>query len=63
MSGIELSEATCLGYIQRFYDALEPWEAAAREHLLICPVLHADETGLSSTLYIMRGSKARIAVV
>ena len=45
--GIKLSEATCLGYIQRIYDSLEPWdvEAAAKEHLLTRPALHADETG------------------
>ena len=45
ISDVKLSEATCLGYIQRLHDALEPWEAAAAEHLLICPALHADETG------------------
>ena len=45
MSGIKLSEATCLGYIQRFHDSLEPWEAAAKEHLLTRPALHVDETG------------------
>ena len=45
MSGIKLSEATCLGYIQRLHDSLEPWEAAAKEHLLTRPALHVDETG------------------
>ena len=45
VSGVKLSEATCLGYIQRLHEALEPWEAAAAEHLLTCPALHADETG------------------
>ena len=44
MSGIKLSEATCLDYIQRFHDALEPWEADAKEYLTR-PALHADETG------------------
>ena len=34
MSGIKLSEATCLAYVQRIHDALEPWEVAAKEHLL-----------------------------
>ena len=42
---IKLSEATCLGYIQRLYDSLEPWEAAAKEHLLTRLALHVDETG------------------
>ena len=37
ISGIKLSETTCLGYIQRLYDALELWEKAAAEHLLIPP--------------------------
>ena len=46
MSGIKLSEATCLNYIQRLHDALEPWEAGAKEHLLTLPALHTDETGL-----------------
>ena len=45
ITGIKLSEATCLGYIQRLYDLLEPWEAAAKEHLLTRPALHVDETG------------------
>ena len=46
MSGIKLSEATCLNYIQRLHDELEPWEADTKEHLLTRPALHADETGL-----------------
>ena len=46
ITGIKLSEATCLGYIQRLHDLLEPWEAAAKEHLLTRPALHVDETGL-----------------
>ena len=46
MSGINLSEATCLDYIQRLHDALEAREAAAKEHLLTCPSLHVDETCL-----------------
>ena len=45
MTDIKLSEATCLGYIDRLYDLLEPWEAAAKEHLLTRPALHVDETG------------------
>ena len=45
ITGIKLSEATCLGYIDRLYDLLEPWEAAAKEHLLTRPALHVDETG------------------
>ena len=40
-----MSEATCLGYIRRFYDALEPWETAAKEHLLTRRALHADKAG------------------
>ena len=34
MTGIKMSQATCLGYIDRLYDSLEPWEADAREHLV-----------------------------
>ena len=45
ISGRKLSEATCLGYIQRLYDSLEEWETAAADYLLTCPALHADETG------------------
>ena len=36
ISGIKLSDATCLDYIRRIYDALEPWETAAKP-LLTCP--------------------------
>jgi len=43
--GLRLSEATCLGYVWRLHDALEPWEQAAIVHLLERPALHADETG------------------
>ena len=46
MTGIKMSQATCLGYIDQLYDALEPWEAAAKEHLLTRPALHVDETGI-----------------
>ena len=46
MSGIKLSEATCLNYIQRLHDALEPWEAGAKKYLLTRLSLHVDETGL-----------------
>ena len=45
MTGIKMSQATCLGYIDRLYDSLELWEAAAKEHFPIRPALHADETG------------------
>ena len=45
ISGIELCEATCPGNIRRIYNALEPWEAAAKERLLTRPAIHADETG------------------
>ena len=45
ISGLKLSEATCLGYVRRLHDALEAWEEAAIEHLLTRPALHADETG------------------
>ena len=46
ISGLRLSEATCLGYIRRLQAALPAWEAAASAHLLAAPALHADETGL-----------------
>ena len=45
ISGLRLSEATCLGYVRRLHAALEAWEEAAIEHLLTRPALHADETG------------------
>ena len=44
MTDIKLSEATCLGYIGRLYDALEPCEAA-KGHLLTRPALHVDKIG------------------
>ena len=47
MSGIKLSEANCLNYIQRLHDALEPWEVGTREYLLTRPSLHVNETGLN----------------
>ena len=46
LSGLRLSEATCLGYIRRLQQALQAWETAASAHLLASPALHADETGL-----------------
>lgn len=45
ISGLRLSEATCLGYVRRLHDALASWEEAAIAHLLGRPALHADETG------------------
>ncbi len=45
ISGLRLSEATCLGYVRRLHDALQSWEEAAIAHLLERPALHADETG------------------
>ena len=30
ITGIKLSEVTCLRYIRRLHDSLEPWEAAAK---------------------------------
>ena len=46
ISGLRLSEATCLGYIRRLQTALQAWEDAASAYLLASPALHADETGL-----------------
>ena len=46
LSGLRLSEATCLGYIRRLHQALQAWEDAASARLLASPALHADETGL-----------------
>ena len=34
ISGLRLSEATCLGYVRRLHDALQSWEQAAIAHLL-----------------------------
>ena len=45
VSGLRLSEATCLGYVRRLQDALLSWEQAAIAQLLTRPALHADETG------------------
>ena len=45
ISGLRLSEATCLGYVRRLHDALEPWEQVAIVQLLQRPALQADETG------------------
>jgi transposase len=46
ISGVRLSEATCLGYIRRLQAALQAWEKAACARLLAAPALQADETGL-----------------
>ena len=45
ITGLRLSEATCLGYVRRLHDALASWEQAATAQLLTRPALHADETG------------------
>ena len=45
ITGLRLSEATCLGFIQRLHAALQPWEDAAIAQLLNRPARHADETG------------------
>ena len=45
ISGLRLSEATCLGYVRRLHDALHAWEQAAIVQLLQRPALQADETG------------------
>ena len=45
ITGIKLSEATCLSYIERINDSLQPWKAAAKKRLLTRPALHVDETG------------------
>ena len=45
ISGLTLSEATCLGYVRRLHDALQAWEETAVAQLLERPALHADETG------------------
>ena len=46
ISGLRISEATCLNYIRRLHDALQSWQDAAIAQLLTCPALHADETGM-----------------
>lgn len=45
MTGRKLSEATCLEWIRRLDQALQPWKETAIERLLAAPALHADETG------------------
>ena len=44
--GSVISEATMLKFILRLYQALEQWEANAKELILNSPVLHVDETSL-----------------
>ena len=46
IAGLRISETTCLNYIRRLHEALQAWQDAAIEHLLTCPALHADETGM-----------------
>jgi transposase len=41
-----ISEATILKYVLQLHQALERWEQAAIEQLLILPALHVDETSL-----------------
>ena len=45
ITGIKFSEATCLGYTDRLYDALELCEVAAKERIQTHNALHADEAG------------------
>ncbi len=45
VSGIQLSEATCLGQVRRFQDALASWEEVAVALPLQRPALQVDETG------------------
>ena len=45
ITGIKISEATLLGYIERINDSLQPWKAGAKKQLLTRPALHVDETG------------------
>ena len=45
ITGIKISEATLLGYIERINDSLQPWKAGAKKLLLTRPALHVDETG------------------
>ena len=45
ISGLTLSEATCLSYVRHLHEALASWEDNAIAILLERPALHADETG------------------
>ena len=45
ITGLKISEATFLSYIERIYDSLQPWKAGAKKQLLTRPALHVDETG------------------
>ena len=45
ITGIKISEATLLSYIERINDSLQPWKAGAKKLLLTRPALHVDETG------------------
>jgi hypothetical protein len=44
--GSVISEATFLKFIERLYEALEPWEVGSIEQLLLSAALNADETSL-----------------
>ena len=45
ITGLKISEATFLSYIERINDSLQPWKAGAKKLLLTRPALHVDETG------------------
>ena len=47
ITGIKMSEATCLNYIGQFHHSLDPYEIIAKEYLLTRPALHVDETGFT----------------
>jgi hypothetical protein len=46
MIGEVLAEASLLKFVLRLYQALEAWETAAIEALLLNPAMHVDETSL-----------------
>jgi transposase len=44
--GVLISEATILKYVLQLHQALEAWEKASIERLLVMPAMHVDETSL-----------------
>ncbi len=46
MMDVTISEASLLKFVWRVHQALEQWEASAKEELLKMPVMHVDETSL-----------------
>lgn len=46
MMAVVISESTLLKFVLRCHQALDAWERQAKEHQLLSPVMHVDETSL-----------------